>query len=389
MKNLIYDCFKYAIKYKISISVIVIFCFNIVLFGYQFKLVLEPIYGQAMNMSAATNDHVLNAQDQNQVLTLSSPVSKQILPSIKITSVSKGQQVPVGELEISGISSDSRANQCDISVMLNRIKPYQHVIPEGHGGSSDFSKWKYSFTPQYGTINKGMNKITAKISCPDELGPDLTKFNSVNIIGTSNSSLTVSHQLLNSESTTTGNRTTTQLSTTQLPGPNGSKQSIKELKIENHNPNSKSLSLSFNIDRDPVIRGHVQTINVGVYDSNTNARIVGAKVTGLITDSFDSVRKEFTGTTNTKGELSYSWTIPETGKLNDDYKVKVDAIANGYPRELFTTTFKVRGGHNSDTPFILAQSNGKFNDGLADSINDFTQGMLDNIQQNLNTTRNE
>ncbi len=49
MKNLIYDCFKYSVKYKISIAVIVIFCFDIVLFDYQFKLVLEPIYGQAMN----------------------------------------------------------------------------------------------------------------------------------------------------------------------------------------------------------------------------------------------------------------------------------------------------------------------------------------------------
>ncbi len=275
--------------------------------------------------------------------------------------------------------------------MLNGIKPYQHVIPIGHGGSNDFSEWKYSFTPQYGIIIKGMNKITSKISCPNESGTDLTKFNSVNVIGTSNSSHSISHQTLNLESTTiAGNRTattSTQPTATDTTGSNVSQNSTKS-KIESRNPNSKTISLSFNIDRDPVIRGHVQTITVTLYDSNTNARIVGAKVTGQITDSFNSLKKEFAGTANTKGELSHSWKIPETGKLNDEYKVKVDAIASGYPREQYTTIFKVRGGHNPDTPFILAQANSKFNDGLVDSINDFTQSMLDNIEQRLGITGN-
>lgn len=270
--------------------------------------------------------------------------------------------------------------------MLNGIKPYQNVIPIGQSKTGDFSKWTYSFTPQYGIINKGMNKITSKISCPDESGTDLTKFNSVNVIGTSNNSLSVSHPSLKLESTAAGNRTT-QSSMTDITGSNESKRSVQELKTEDRSPNSKSFALSFNIDRDPVIRGHVQTITVALYDSNTNVRIVGAKVIGQITDSFDSIKKEFAGTTNTKGEFSYSWEIPKTGRLNDDYKVKVDASASGYPRELYTTIFKVRGSHNSDTPFILAQANSKFNDGLVDSINDFTQGMLDSIEQRLNTSR--
>jgi hypothetical protein len=392
MKDLIYDYFKYTIKYIISISVIAILCFNMVLFGYQFKHILEPVYGLTANSSVVTNGHVLNAQDQNQVLTPSyTTVSKQILPSIKITSVSKGQQVPAGELEISGISSDSQANQCDISVMLNGIKPYQHVIPEGHGGSSDFSKWTYSFTPQYGIISDGINKITSKISCPTESGTDLTKFNSVNVIGTSNSSHSTSHQTLNLESTTTtaGNRTiSTHLPITNTAGSNLSQNSPKS-NIESRNPNSKAISLSFNIDRNPVIRGHTQTITIALYDSNTNARIVGANVMGKVTDSANSVKKEFAGTTNAMGEFSYSWKIPETGKSNDEYNVKVDATASGYPHEQYATIFKVRGGHNSDTPFILAQANSKFNDELVDSINDFTQSMLDTVKQKLNTTGNK
>lgn len=202
------------------------------LFGYQFKLVLEPVYGQTANSSAATNGRVLNAQ--NQDLTLSPAVAKQKLPSVKITSLSKGQQVPVGELEIFGISSDSQTTQCDVSVMLDGIKPYQHAMPVGHGGSSDFSKWKYSFTQQYGVVSKGMNKITSKISCPNESGTDLTKFNSVNITGTLNSSHSISHKSLNLESTTTvENRTTpsTQPSETVSVGSNVSQNSQKS-KIE-------------------------------------------------------------------------------------------------------------------------------------------------------------
>ena len=381
MKNLIYDYFKYIIP----TSVIAIFCFNMALHGYQFNLVLEPIYAQTSGSSAITNRSVLNTQDRD--LTPSPTIVKEKLPSVKITSLSKGQQVSDGKLEIFGTSSDSPTAQCNVSVILNGIKPYQNVIPSGQGETGDFSKWKYSFTPQYGIINKGMNKITSKISCLDESGTDLTKFNSVSVIGTSNNSLSVSQPSLKLESTAAGNRTT-QSSTTDTAGSNESKRSIQETKTDDRNPNSKSLSLFFNIDRDPVIRGHVQTITVALYDSNTNARIVGAKVTGQITDSFDSVKKEFAGTTDTKGEFSYSWKIPETGKLNDDYKVKVDAFASGYPRELYTTIFRVRGGHNSDTPFILAQANSKFNDGLVDSINDFTQGMLDSVEQKLNTTRN-
>ncbi len=394
MKDLIYDYFKYTLKNIISISVIAILCFNMVFFGYQFKHVLEPVYGQTANSSVVTNDHVLNTQDQDHVLTPSPSVTKQILPSVKITSISKGQQVLVGELEISGISSDSQANQCDVSVMLNGIKPYQHVIPEGHGGSSDFSKWKYSFTPQYGIISNGMNKITSKISCPNESGTDLTKFNSVNVIGTSNSSHTTSHPTLNLESTTTAGNRTTSTTTTLIQSPMtntlGSNviQNSQQSKIESHNPNLKAISISFNIDRDPVIRGHTQSITIALYDSNTNARIVGAKIAGHITDSSNLIKKEFTGTTNSKGELSYSWKIPETGKSNDEYKVKVDAVANGYPNEQYSTIFKVRGGHNPDTPFILAQANSKFNDELVDSINDFTQSMLDNVKQKLNITGN-
>ena len=135
MKNLIYDYFKYIIP----TSVIAIFCFNMALHGYQFNLVLEPIYAQTSSSSAITNRSVLSTQDQD--LTPSPTVVKEKLPSVKITSLSKGQQVSDGKLEIFGTSSDSPTAQCDVSVILNGIKPYQNVIPSGQGETGDFSKW--------------------------------------------------------------------------------------------------------------------------------------------------------------------------------------------------------------------------------------------------------
>ena len=394
MKNMIHDNFKYVILTLI----ITIFCFSIAVGSYHFILILDPVFAQTL--STITNGSIVDIRDRE--LAPSHIIAKEKLPSVKITSLSKGQQVSAGELEIFGTSSDTMTTKCDVSVILNGIKPYQHVIPNGQGDTGDFSKWSYSFTPHYSIINKGMNKITSKISCSDEFGTDLTKFNSVEVIGTSNNSQSFDQGLLKLEPTKVVNRTT-QSSTTSTAATNEPKRSIPESETEDNdidhksilhtnadinNPNSKSLFVSFNIDRDPVIRGHEQTIIVTLYDSDTNARIVGAKVTGQITDTYDSVKKEFEGVTDNTGELSYSWKIQETGKSTADYKVKVGAVATGYPYKLYTTVFKVRDGHNSDTPFILAQANSKFNDGLVDSINDFTQGMLDSVKQKLNNTRN-
>jgi hypothetical protein len=107
-------------------------------------------------------------------------------PTVKITSLTKGQMVPLGILTILGVSSDSPSSLCGVSVILNGQKPYQPTTPMGTGGKSDFSKWKFTFTSQYATIVKGMNKITPKIECRTASG-NVTKFNSLNVTGTSNS----------------------------------------------------------------------------------------------------------------------------------------------------------------------------------------------------------
>jgi hypothetical protein len=100
---------------------------------------------------------------------------------VKITSPAKGQHVSVGNITISGTSSSNATNHCTVSVIINGIKPYQQATSTGSKGPNDYSNWTFSATPKYSTIKEGINKITAKYSCPQNV--NLTKFYSVNVTG--------------------------------------------------------------------------------------------------------------------------------------------------------------------------------------------------------------
>jgi hypothetical protein len=109
------------------------------------------------------------------------------LPSVKITSPHKGQEVPVdSNILVSGISSpppaDKSRTDCTVSVLLNEVKPYQKAVATGHGRTTDYSTWQYGITTNYAAIKQGQNKITAKISCAAN-PTNLTKFNSLNVTG--------------------------------------------------------------------------------------------------------------------------------------------------------------------------------------------------------------
>jgi hypothetical protein len=114
-----------------------------------------------------------------------SPTSQ--LPTVKIISPHKSQQIPVGSsILVSGISSPPPGvahTACTVSVLLNDAKPYQKTVALGHGGKGDYSVWHYNITPEYAFIKLGQNKITAKVTCLASPS-NLTKFNSVNVTGT-------------------------------------------------------------------------------------------------------------------------------------------------------------------------------------------------------------
>ncbi|MFL6362272.1 MAG: hypothetical protein ACJ709_02375, partial [Nitrososphaeraceae archaeon] len=66
--------------------------------------------------------------------------SEQDITKIKITSPIKGQQVPVGkDLTVSGTSIDNATSNCQVSVIANKVRPYQPATATGTGGSNDYS----------------------------------------------------------------------------------------------------------------------------------------------------------------------------------------------------------------------------------------------------------
>ena len=103
------------------------------------------------------------------------------LHTVKITSPAKGQQVPAAkDLTVSGITTDG-ASQCQVSVIVNGVKPYQPATGAGPGGAADYSKWNFVLTSKYTTIKPGPdNKITAKYTCSNN---NQRSFYNVNVTG--------------------------------------------------------------------------------------------------------------------------------------------------------------------------------------------------------------
>src|ERR687889_2080193 len=105
--------------------------------------------------------------------------------SVKITSPSTGQQVPAGELTISGRSTDNTTSDCTVYADWNNTKPFQKAIATGPGGANDYSTWTFTYTDKYHLITNGTNNLTSKLSCFTNNGAaaNITKSYSVNVIG--------------------------------------------------------------------------------------------------------------------------------------------------------------------------------------------------------------
>jgi hypothetical protein len=135
------------------------------------------------------NNNAILAYGQEQEPTITTSTSA-TTPSIKITSPTKGQQVPSGELTITGISSDNASYDCTVYTDWNDLKPMQKVTPtgsaegqeEGEGGD-DYSTWTYTYSEDYHLITEGVNELTSKISCENSPSNNITKSYSVNVTG--------------------------------------------------------------------------------------------------------------------------------------------------------------------------------------------------------------
>src|SRR5919197_5413029 len=150
---------------------------------------------------AQSNQTKAPSSSTNQTKSSSSPsqsssASTVHIAKIKITSPTRGQQVPVGkDLTLSGTSIDNATSNCQVSVIANKVRPYQPATATGNGGSNDYSKWNFVLTSKYTTIKPGQNRITAKHECVNN--PGLTGFSSVNLTGVPASATTPATSVTN------------------------------------------------------------------------------------------------------------------------------------------------------------------------------------------------
>ena len=141
-----------------------------------FQISLLVIAGSALFLSTV----VISYQ---QVPPTTAQSSQGPQPTIKITSPKSGESVPIsGNLTIMGTSSDTGTSECQVSVIVNDVKPYQTAAATGNGGASDYSQWKFTIAPNYTAIKEGQNKITSKVTCPGG-GIGLTKWFGINVTG--------------------------------------------------------------------------------------------------------------------------------------------------------------------------------------------------------------
>src|SRR5918998_3792911 len=160
--------------------------------------------------------------DYYQNFNVQAQLQQQLQPSpiigIKITSPTTGQQVPVGQLTISGTSTDNATSDCTVYADWNNTKPFQTAMATGPGGVNDYSRWTFTYTNNYHLITNGTNNLTSKLSCVDGSNAgtaNLTKFYSVNVIGiatTNNTADITSIEDVQQESSAIESNNTTTLS---------------------------------------------------------------------------------------------------------------------------------------------------------------------------------
>ena len=269
--------------------------------------------------------------------------------SIKIESPLGNQQVPVGELTISGTSSDNSSSQCQVYLDWNNVKPYQLATPTGSNGSADFSKWSFTYTSKYHLIQTGLNDLTSKITClVPPAGPTVTKWYSINVTGTTSSNQSTNVQLplptANTKTPASNNTQTpasnpqTPASNTQIPASNTqipSPQSGASVDTTNTS-NSNKINLEVNVENNPISAGDRQKVTVTASDPQTGNTLDRVFVRLTIKDPSGNVVKDYT---DTDGELSPSFRIDKD--ITGTYSVLASASQAGI-KSTKSTTFIVQ-----------------------------------------------
>lgn len=239
--------------------------------------------------------------------------------AIKIDSPLGNQQVPVGELTISGTSTDNSTSQCQVYVDWNNLKPYQLATPTGSNGSSDFSTWNFTYTSKYHLIQTGLNDLTSKITClVPPAGPTVTKWYSINVTGTTSPNQSSSVELPLPTANNNASASNVQTSSPQTETP-----------IDTSNAsNSDKIALDLGVEHDPVSAGERQTITLTASDPLTGNPLDKVFLRLTIKDPAGNIIKDYT---DNDGKLSPSF------RLNEDITGTFSVLASASQAGIETT----------------------------------------------------
>jgi hypothetical protein len=108
-------------------------------------LLLSSLVAATMETTSYAKAKTGNNSTATNMLPSSLPSIHTKLHMVRITSPTKGQQIPIhSSLTVTGTSiANSTFANCEVSVIVNGIKPYQKAVPTGHGGANDYSTWNY------------------------------------------------------------------------------------------------------------------------------------------------------------------------------------------------------------------------------------------------------
>ncbi|MFZ0357351.1 MAG: hypothetical protein WAL53_04405 [Nitrososphaeraceae archaeon] len=262
--------------------------------------------------------------------------------SISIESPLSNQQVPVGELKISGTSSDNSSAQCQVYVDWNNLKPYQLATPTGSNGSSDFSTWSFTYTSKYHLIQTGLNDLTSKITClVPPTGPAVTKWFSINVTGSSSPNQTSNVQLplptannkgpSSASPQTSSSQSETPIDTTNTSSPQSetpidttntsspqtetpidttnTSSSQSETPIDTTDTsNSDKIALDLSVEHNPISAGDRQTVSLTASDPVSGNTLDRVFLRLTIKDPSGNIVKDYT---DNDGTLEPSFRIDE------------------------------------------------------------------------------
>jgi hypothetical protein len=239
--------------------------------------------------------------------------------SIKIDSPLGNQQVPVGELTISGTSTDNSTSQCQVYVDWNNLKPYQLATPTGSNGSADFSTWSFTYTSKYHLIQTGLNDLTSKITClVPPTGPTITKWYSINVTGTTSTNQSSNVELplptANNKASTSDVQTSSPQTETPINATNTS--------------NSDKITLDLSVEHDPISTGDRQTVTLTASDPVTGNALDRVFLRLTIKDPSGNIIKDYT---DNDGKLSPSF------RLNEDITGTFSVLASASQAGIETT----------------------------------------------------